>query len=82
MSVKNKKCIAVYFAVVATMVSFVLLLWRTIEECSILSVVGLASTSIALICYSVVLKSECKKHKQKSLYNSDSQSFNGDQGDG
>lgn len=65
MSVRKKKNMAVLFAAVSTMVSFVLLLWKAIEDCSVLSVVGLASTSIALICYCAVFKAECKKHKQK-----------------
>ena len=71
MSDRNKKRIALYFAALATMVTFGLLLWKTIEECSVLSVVGLASTSIALICYCAVLLAECKKDKQKLRHKSD-----------
>ena len=61
----------VYFTVIAGLVNTGFLFWRTIEDCSILSIGALIFSSLALICYGVNLISECKKHKQKLRHKND-----------
>lgn len=43
-------------AALLTFISFGMLLWRTIEKISIISVIGLAAAFAALVLYVIVLK--------------------------